>query len=809
MRTYKLFIKSIYVVFILMLITMTTCRLEEEPVVTGNINGQAQKGPYVNGTEIQMYELHSSLVQSGKSYTTVIDNNKGAFTISNVSLSSEYVSFSASGYYFNEVTGAISVAPLTLFAIADVKKCPPVNVNILTHLEKARVEYLVGKKKNTFLDAKKTAQAEIFGIFCIQLNDIENSESLDISLNSEENAALLAVSVILQGDRSVGDLTELLANIITDIKEDGVLNDASILSQLRSSALGLNLTDIRSNLEWRYNELGLDVTIPNFEKYVTEFLECTGEIPAVSTQPATNLTTTTARLNGLVNAGSLNTEVIFEYGTSLSYGNIVAATPTTVTGAVNTNVFADISTLVESTTYHFRAKATNSIGTTYGEDMTFITNTEPSPTGLVAYYPFNGNANDESGFGNNGNVYGATLVDDRFGNPNSAYYFYGNHYITTSFMGVQGSTDRTISFWAKIDPSEIGGSILYNLGSSTGTSFNPTLLAPNNAHLDINNATISYDAIRINDGFWHHFVYQFSNQWSTSLNGIKVYKDGMLLTTIINSYNIGASINTSNTKYSIGASFLESAHNVQVSIDDIRIYNKVLTYSEIQELLHEGGYLASETTSDVDGNTYKTVQIGDQIWMAENLKTTKFNNGDPIPNVEKDYEWSILGTPGYCWFNNEENKYKDTYGALYNWYAVNTGKLCPTGWHVSSEIDWKELELYLGMSISEYEKGEWQVFEPRGTLEGGKLKATGTTYWWAPNSEATNESGFSALPGGYRNPDIWGFYNMGEFAGFWTSTEFSETEAWARGLMYITPWITRGSKQIWKKIGYSVRCVKD
>ena len=149
------------------------------------------------------------------------------------------------------------------------------------------------------------------------------------------------------------------------------------------------------------------------------------------------------------------------------------------------------------------------------------------------------------------------------------------------------------------------------------------------------------------------------------------------------------------------------------------------------------GLTACHTNSikDIDGNKYKTVTIGTQVWMAENLKTTKFNDGTPIPMVKENDAWANLTTPAFSWYNNDSIDNKRNYGALYNWYTVSTNKLCPVGWHVPTEAEWATITAYLG------EVG----------LAGGKLKDAGTVHWRTPNTGATNESGFTALPGGYRS----------------------------------------------------------
>jgi uncharacterized protein (TIGR02145 family) len=203
----------------------------------------------------------------------------------------------------------------------------------------------------------------------------------------------------------------------------------------------------------------------------------------------------------------------------------------------------------------------------------------------------------------------------------------------------------------------------------------------------------------------------------------------------------------------------------------------------------------SDTVTDIDGNVYKTVKIGNLIWMAENLNVTHFRNGDPIPNHTDDGEWDTP-TGSWCAYDNEIENI-EIYGRLYNWFAVNDiRELAPEGWHVPTDQEWQELVDYLG--------GE--------TVAGGKMKSPGTLedgsgLWRGSNKDATNESGFSALPAGYRyNHGV--FDGLGSNAYFWSSTESSGGTAWHRYLYNGNSNIYRHDAG-WKQAGYSVRCVKD
>ena len=197
------------------------------------------------------------------------------------------------------------------------------------------------------------------------------------------------------------------------------------------------------------------------------------------------------------------------------------------------------------------------------------------------------------------------------------------------------------------------------------------------------------------------------------------------------------------------------------------------------------------TVTDIDGNVYKTVKNGNQWWMAENLKVIRYRNGDPIPNVTDNTEWSNLAGGARCAYNNDENNVA-TYGRLYNWYAVNDNRnIAPAGWHVPTDEDWQTLVDYLG--------GDG--------IAGGKLKETGTVHWRSPNTGASNESGFSALPGGFCNYDNGNFISIGSYATFWSSTEGDPDGGWGLYLSYDSSEVFRSN--YYRRHGFSVRCVRD
>lgn len=198
----------------------------------------------------------------------------------------------------------------------------------------------------------------------------------------------------------------------------------------------------------------------------------------------------------------------------------------------------------------------------------------------------------------------------------------------------------------------------------------------------------------------------------------------------------------------------------------------------------------AQTVTDADGNIYNTVTIGTQVWMKENLKTTKFNDGSIIPFVTNNDAWPNATNGAYTWYYNDEAKYKATYGALYNWYAIETGKLSPAGWHIPSDKEWATLIDFLG-GIN---------------VAGRKLKETGTTHWKSLNSEATNASGFTALPGSYRNSD--GRFGDIGFKGYWWSaSKEAAYYAWDFSISGDISNVTKDFHYI--DLGFSVRCIKD
>ncbi len=394
-------------------------------------------------------------------------------------------------------------------------------------------------------------------------------------------------------------------------------------------------------------------------------------IPELTTATVTGITQTAAVSGGNITFNG-GTEVT-ERGVCWSTHTGPAVTDSKTTNGPGSGIFSsNITGLTGNTRYYVRAYATNSIGTGYGQEVSFTS--------------------------------GALLA-----------------VITTSVPSPTGTTTATGGGNITND----GGSAVTVRGICWSTAINPTT-----------------SNSRTTDGTG-------SGSFSSSMTGL-----------------------IPNTRYHVRA---YATNSVGTS------YGSDLTF-----------FTDPVSIQDYDNNVYNVIRIGTQVWLKENLKTTHLNDGTPIALVTGAAAWITLATPGYCWYNNNIAN-KNVYGALYNWYAVGTDKLCPTGWHVSTDDEILLLETFLsGKDVA-----------------GGKLKETGTSHWTAPNTGATDEFDFTALPGGRRLETTGAFEYLGFHGYWWTSTEppTYPGNAWYRNIQNISETAFRG---FWNdKAGMSVRCLKN
>ena len=255
----KTIIRFVFLIILCwMVVFISGCKKDisnDSPTTNQDVAGYAQKGPFINGSSVTIYDLKADLSATGKSFNAQITDNKGSFEMKGIPLSSSYVKLRADGFYFNEVSGKQSSSQLTLYAIATITGKSKLNINLLTHLERSRVEYLMGKGKS-FSESKTQAQKEVLAIFNIEKSTIKPSENLDISESGDDNGILLTITSILQGYRSESELTELLSNISNDMKEDGTLDSDILGSALITHAVSLDTISVKNNLAKRYADIG-------------------------------------------------------------------------------------------------------------------------------------------------------------------------------------------------------------------------------------------------------------------------------------------------------------------------------------------------------------------------------------------------------------------------------------------------------------------------------------------------------------------------------------------------------------------------
>jgi uncharacterized protein (TIGR02145 family) len=490
--------------------------------------------------------------------------------------------------------------------------------------------------------------------------------------------------------------------------------------------------------------------------------------PSASTHDATYIEINSAYLNGTVNANYYSTTVSFDFGETTSYSSTIPS-PNPIIGGTDNLVYVSLTGLKENTIYHYRIKAVNLLGTTYGNDLSFKTLGLP-PTAKsekATNQTFNGailngkvNAN-----------YFSTVATFEYGTTDT----YGS-IIDASQNPIIGHEEEPIS--VSITGLSPGTVYHYRVKAvnSLGTTFGGNITFTTLGGLPVatiqkaTNITTTSAVLHgtVNANYLTatvHFEYGTTNNYGSSILAVPSNVTGFSSTDVSQSISGLAPLTTYHYR-------IKSENSFGI------IYSNDMTVN------------TTGMVNDIDGNTYNAILIGTQVWMQENLKTTKFNDGIAIPLVTSNTSWASLTTPGYSWYNNDASTYKSTYGALYNWYVISTGKLCPSGWHVPTDAEWTTLTTYLG--------GE--------SVAGGKLKEASLIHWITPNAGATNETGFTALPGGNRD-NSGPFSYLGSYGYWWSSTEYTSSDALLRMMYYSISEVGRGGDS--RGDGFSVRCIQD
>jgi uncharacterized protein (TIGR02145 family) len=572
-----------------------------------------------------------------------------------------------------------------------------------------------------------------------------------------------------------GGATVTERGIVYGTSTNPTTSDTKVASGSGTGSFSVNVTALTPNTAYHIRSYAINSAGTGYGNNIT-FQTTVPSVPSLTTRELLNITNTTATGGGsITNDG----------GSSVSVKGICWSTspnPTTAdsktTDGTGTTTFTSFITgLSASVTYYVRAYATNSTGTGYGNQQTFTTSstsntlpvvTSTSVTGLTTVQAtFNAEVNSQGG----GTVTERGAVWNTSGNPtvnnNRVPSGSGTGVYTATLTGLSAGSNYYVRAYA-----------INNFGISYGveipftTLFGLATLTTNNVIAQTTTAS-SGGIITDNGGstvtargvVWNTTgTPTISDSRTTDGSGTGSYVSNMTALSPSTIYHVRAyATNSTGTVYGNQQTFTTTA--------------------------------TSQTVTDIDGNTYNTVQIGTQVWMSENLKTSRYRNGGSIPYVVGNSDWQALTTGAWSYYDHDASN-NAVYGKLYNWYSTQGDTLCPTGWGVPTDTAWTTLTTYLG--------GE--------SVAGGKMKSTGTDYWNDPNTGATNESGFSALPGGYRY-HVGSFNNIRYSAFFWSATEDYFNYAWFRSLdgsngsVYRTSYGRGGD--IYKSSGASVRCLKD
>jgi len=590
----------------------------------------------------------------------------------------------------------------------------------------------------------------------------------------------VVVSNITRNTASTGG--NITANGGADVTSRGVCY--GIASQPEIS--GPHTSDSKGDGSFLSNLTGLT---PGIKYYVRAYATneagtAYGNEISFSSMPLTVAELTTADVTGnTAGAAVSGGNITSDGGAAINIRGICWAATTNPTlsdskatnGSGTGSFTANITGLTPGSSYHVRAYATNSIGTSYGNDVPFTASAvTPALTTAVISSPTRTTA-----------VSGGNITD----NGGAAVTARGVCWSTSSGPVATGlhTSDGTGSGTFISSITELSPSTTYYVRAfatnTAGTSYgnersfttNPVQI-PTITTTEVTNLTTTTAA---------------SGGIITDDNGAPVTLRGVC-------WNISGNPTTTDSQSTNGAGTGSFPSNITGLTAGTVYY--VRAYATNSAGTGYGNQVRFSTSAaDIDGNIYPTVVIGTQIWMQSDLKATKLNDNTPIPNVEDNSLWSTATSPAWSWFGNDPS-YGNTYGILYNWYTVETGKLCPPGWHVPTDAEFKTLEIYLGMTQGEADVTDW-----RGNNQGTQLKFTST---WTP-STGTNSSGFRALGGGYRYGANGTFNDFGVVAYWWSSSLHWDdtTKALYRRLDSNESGVYR--EGVLKAGGKFVRCLKN
>jgi uncharacterized protein (TIGR02145 family) len=547
-----------------------------------------------------------------------------------------------------------------------------------------------------------------------------------------------------------------------------------------NTTVSAELTGLTANALYHYRIKTVNCGGTTYGEDRTFTTTCTA--PSASTNAANAPGTTTATLNGTVNANNFSTTVTFEYGLTLSYSNTATASQSPVSGSGNIAVSAGLNGLTTNTLYHFRVKAINCEGNpVYGNDMTFTTLASLTTAAILNITATTATSGGSVAAGGGASITdrgvcwstnpGPTISGSKISDGPGTGDF------TAGITGLTGNTTYYVRAYATNSAGTVYGNEL---------NFRSGPVLPS-----VSTATVS--SIAVNSAS--------SGGTVTNDGGASVSARGVCWSTS-NNPTIDLSTKTSN-----GSGIGSFTSSVTGLTGGYKYYLRAYATNSV------GTSYGTETSftttlTDYEGNVYHPLTIGTQVWMAENLKTGKYRDGTTIPNVIDNVAWSNLTTGGWRDYGDIASN-SVTYGRLYNWYAASDARnICPAGWHVPNNSDWTTLESYLIAGGYNYD----------GSTLGNKYaKSLASTILW--NASAVtgsvgntdypalrNKSGFSALPGGIVN-GVGNFYYIGTQAWWWSATPYGSGSGWSVRITYDNIDVARAYYTTTN--AFSVRCLKD
>ena len=660
---------------------------ERVPVSLDSLAGFSQKGPFLKGSTVYLYELSDgrTLKQTNGNFTSNITRDDGRYKFTARDLASQYAMIVVEGNYRNEVTGEPSNAPIRLRALTDMRKRSDANINLLTTLEFDRVYYLVTRKGKTVKQAKKQAQKEILTAFHIELDENTDAEDMDVFGATDADAALLAISILLQGDGSETDLSVLLTAIANDMEEDGEWNDTAAKVKIADWAAMADGKGRLGNFRKNVADWGLSDTVPAFEKFVRNFYNIETELGTCGSKDIP-----VGTVKGITNSKSGYRDELYSDSASM---------------------FRFVCENADSARWRLQADIEkDTLG--WGE----------ATEGTVR----------------NGRI-----------NPNLTYVYQGDSWrhgtAMDSLLVKVGGTACLVDN----DTSKVKYDSLYYMCTpqTVGDTIRKWVVASDNFN----------DTWEMHDGCKDLGVYGLGNIVAGRVNPEKSYvcENGAF-------------------RLVTGTELVKGRVCVDYIQGQIFKLNGKFHKCDNMEWISVEDRDTTGIMKDRAGKTYKTVVIGSQLWMKENM------------NYKTD--------SSSCYNNSED--YCTQYGRLYVWGSAM--KVCPTGWHLPSKGEFNTL---LTLAAS----GESQI----GSREAGYyLKSR--SGWYQPDLRPSGGSdlyGFTVLPTGYWEPKSGVYYGITKYAYLWSSTNYRPDDAYAVHFYYDEDTAKIDTDDLMD--AQSVRCIQD